>query len=216
MSSISLSTLLARLTPKTGFPFPIGSKRGEGARIATGFEPQESSFGQRDAFGNPVIQITDESLGRYEFMPVVLKMGLTEYQLPNALIMIVGEKAVVETDLMDRGTVFEKVYERPYDISIITTIQSADKTWPADEYKRMAELYHGMSVEEYKVKVSKGSEVLPRDLVTLKCALTYPFLADEDNFLITKIAVLDNEGAEDMEMIQIDGRSNIEFELIIN
>lgn len=210
MSSISLSTLLARLTPKTGFPFPAGAKRGEGSRVATGFEENGNKItDQYDSFGTPVIKVTDEMMGRYEFMPVILDDGIKSYELPNALIMISGEKAAIETDVVDRGTVFEKVYERPYDISIITTIQSTDKKWPAEKYKEMAELYRGVYNDQ-------GKQIMGRDIVTLRCALTNPFLAEKYNFLITKIAVLDNEGAEDMEVIQLDGRSNIEFELIIN
>ncbi|WP_428400359.1 hypothetical protein ABDK00_001655 [Niabella insulamsoli] len=197
-------------------PFPTGPKRGEGDRVASGFDQQEGTLkDQYDSFGNPVIQVTDYSLGRYEFMPVVINDGLKDYNLPNAVIMISGEKGIIETDVIDRGTVFEKVYERPYDISIITTIHSDENLWPAEQYKEIAELYRGKRTDE------QGKKIKGRDLVTLKCALTYPYLKstngedETNNFLITRIAVLDNENSENTEVIQIDGRSNIEFELLI-
>lgn len=214
MSSISLSSLLARLSPKTGFPFPTGPKRGEGKRVQTGFEDNRTTLqNQYDSKGNPVVLVTDENLGRYEFMPVYIDDGLKKYELPNAVVMISGEKGIIETDIVDRGTVFEKVYERPYEISIICTIQHEDrKSWPAERYAEMAELYRGKRTDE------QGKEIAGRDLVTLTCALTWPFLhpAEENNFLITKIAILDNEGSEDTEVIQIDGKSNVEFEMVID
>ncbi|MBK7097907.1 MAG: hypothetical protein IPH58_05590 [Sphingobacteriales bacterium] len=76
----------------------------------------------------------------------------------------------------------------------------------------MAELYRGKRTDE------QGKEIAGRDLVTFTCALTWPFLhpAEENNFLITKIAILDNEGSEDTEVIQIDGKSNVEFEMVID
>jgi hypothetical protein len=41
------------------------------------------------------------------------------------------------------------------------------------------------------------------------------FLQTERNAIITKISVLDNAGAENVEVIQFDLRSNIDFELEI-
>lgn len=211
MSRISLDSLLGRLVHPMGFPFPIGPKRGEANKIAEPFEENKRQLEPHNDFkGTPIVRVTDELLGRYEFMPVVINDGLKDYEIPNAIIMITGEKGIIETDVIDRGTVFEKVYERPYDISIIMTIIGEDKRWPAEQYKELSELYRGKRYEEQENKNING-----RDIVTLRCALTNPFLTGKNNFLITRINILDNEGAENVEVIQIDGRSNVEFELII-
>lgn len=195
---LSLEALLGYVRPKK--------------KIADPFDPQPKTLqNQVDWAGTPIVKITDANMGQYEFMPVVINDGLKDYEIPNAVIMITGEKGIIETDVIDRGTVFEKVYERPYDISIVMTLIGDKKEWPAEAYKQTSELYRGKRYDEQNNK-----SIVGRDLVTLRCALTNPFLQQDNNFLITKIAVLDNEGAENVEVIQIDGRSNIDFELVIN
>jgi hypothetical protein len=52
-------------------------------------------------------------------------------------------------------------------------------------------------------------------IVTIKCALADFFLQTENNAIITKISVLDNAGAENVEILQFELRSNIDFELEI-
>ena len=51
------------------------------------------------------------------------------------------------------------------------------------------------------------------EVLTLKCALTDIFLNPTNNFVMKHIAILDNQGSENVEVIQIDGMSNIDFEL---
>jgi hypothetical protein len=95
------------------------------------------------------------------------------------------------------GTVLEKVFTRPYDISIICTLLGDKGQWPESKIRSMAAIWK------------------KDDLVTLKCALTDIFLQPKENFIITRISFLDAQGAENVEVIQIDGRSNIDFELEI-
>jgi len=207
--SISLKDLLGYIPGSPlGAPFPGVPLEGEGPKVAPGFEgePAQPLQNQADYMGTPVIKVTDEQLGKYDFCPITIDDGLKKYELPISFLMISGQKGIIETDVIDRGTVFEKVFERPYDISILVIIQSEDGTWPAGRYKEIAEMYRGNRLEN-------GEKIKGKDLVTLKCALTNPFLQPEWNFLITKIALQDNGGAEDMEIFQIDGRSNIEFKL---
>ncbi len=193
---INLNTLLNKAAIPVGFPFP----KGEAA-------PQLE--GQVDHFGFPIVKVTDESLGRYEFMPVVINNGQQDFELQNPLIMISGEKGLIETDVTLAGTVFQTVFDRPFDISIVSTILSKDNKWPKDEFKQMVDLYNGQRSD------ANGNPMARKDLVTLKCALTNYFLQPEDNFIITKINLLDNEGAENMEVVEFVGRSNIDFELLI-
>lgn len=196
--NISLSTLLQRITPKSGIPFPGKSLEGDGVHIAPAF-PQTndnpSMTEQVNDWNTKVVRIDESSLGRYTFMPVYIN----GYELPNALIMITGEKGIIETDLTETGTVFEKVYDRPYDIQILVQLIGENKLWPQQQFNELTSLW-------------KGNE-----LVRLKCALTDYFLDPntEYNFLLTKISVLDNGGSESNEFIQFDGRSNIDFELEI-
>lgn len=214
INAINLIEMLGRqvgyATP-LGYPFPGSPLTGEQPKIATGFQDDEdlSLKDQYDVFGTPVVKVTDANLGKYEFKPVFIDNGLIQYELPNPLIMIRGEKGVIETDVLDRGVVFEKVFERPYDISILIQLFDPEHKWPAQQFKDLADLYRGQYT--YDSGVTKTGF----DLVTLRCALTNPFLQPESNFLITKFSLLDNGNAENMEVIQIDGRSNIDFELII-
>lgn len=193
---INLNILLGRVATPAGFPFPKGV-------AAPKLE------GQVDHFGFPVVKVTDESLGKYEFMPVVINDGQQDFELQNPLIMISGEKGVVETEVTYAGTVFQTVFQKPYDISIITTILSKDHKWPKEEFKQMVDLYNGARTDV------NGNKLAAKDLVTLKCALTNYFLQPEDNFIITRIGLLDNGGAENMEVLEFVGRSNVDFELLI-
>jgi hypothetical protein len=210
--NISLQKLLANIPGSPlGAPFPGSPLEGEQQKIATGFESEGVPLleNQYDEFRTPVVKVTDASLGKYEFCPITIDDGLRKYELPISFLMITGQKGIIETDVIDRGTVFEKVFEKPYDISILVIILSENNLWPAARYKEVAEMYRGKRTEQ-------GREITGRDLVTLKCALTNPFLQPESNFLINKIALQDNGGAENMEIFQIEGRSNIDFELLIN
>lgn len=200
--NISLNTLLNRITPKVGLPFPGKSQEGDGVRIASAFPGGSSpaAFAEQvNAWGRKITRIDDTALGRYVFMPV----SIDGYDLPNPLIMITGEKAIIETDLTEVGTVFEKAYMRPYDIQILVQLQGENRLWPERQFKEVTNIWKGA------------------DLVRLDCALTDYFLVpsqiDEHslNFLVTKISVLDNAGSESTEFIQLEGRSNIEFELEI-
>lgn len=88
---------------------------------------------------------------------------------------------------------------KPHDITIIATlIGAAGTSYPDAAMKQLTDLW------------KQG------DLVTIKCALADYFLQATDNAIITKISVLDNAGAENVEVIQFDLRSNIDFELEIS
>lgn len=193
---INLNLLLNRIATPVGYPFP----RGVAAPTVAA---------QVDHWGFPIVKVTDESLGRYEFMPVVINNGSEDLELPNAIIMISGSKSLIETDVTYAGTVFQKAFQKPYDISIVTTVLSKDHNWPKDEFKAIVDLYNGSRTG------ADGSVTNHVDLVTLKCALSNYFLQAEDNFIITRINILDNEGAENMEIVELIGRSNVDFELLI-
>ena len=145
--------------------------------------------------GYDIRKYTDEALGKYEFMPVTID-GIN---IPNAVIMITGEKEIIETNVIEVGTVFEKAFTKPYDITVIATLIGYNTTdWVESEFKEMVNIWK------------------KDDTVTLKCALTSFFLTEKNNALITKISVLENNGSENVEMIQFDIRSNVEFELEID
>ncbi|PZP40642.1 MAG: hypothetical protein DI598_19205 [Pseudopedobacter saltans] len=204
--NISLSTLLQRITPPTGMQFFGKPLEGDGTAIAPPFTNSGGNIAvveQVNDWGTKVTRIDDSSLGQYTFMPVFIN----GYELPNALIMITGEKGIIETDLTEVGTVFEKVYDRPYDIQILIQLIGENKQWPREQFRDITRIYKGEDL-------NTGQD-LNNDLVALKCALTDYFLDANTklNFLITKISVLDNGGSESNEFIQIDGRSNIDFEL---
>lgn len=201
--NISLVDILNKIYGPKGLPFPGSPKTGEGNVIADGFviPDQDKIQDTKTASGGVIKRVTDSVLGQYTFMPV----NLNGYEMPNPLIIITGEKSIIETDVTEVGTVFEKVFTRPYDISIICTLIGENKQWPESDFKAITDLF----------KIGEP--------VVLKNAITDYFIypsgnassSGEGNFLITKISVLDNAGAENVEVIQIDGRSNEPFELEI-
>lgn len=191
MPSIRIIDILNKVYGPKGLPFPGHPKEGDGTAIASGFSIEVDNLKERSDLGTPVRKYDNEDLGSYEFLPATIDGTPIE----NALVIITGEKSIVETDIVDVGTVFEKVFTRPYDISIICTLLGDKGQWPESKVRSMAKLWK------------------KDDLVTLKCALTDIFLQPKNNFLITRINFLDAQGAENVEVIQIDGRSNIDFEL---
>jgi hypothetical protein len=191
MASINVINILSKVFGAKGMPFPSGGITGESPVIASGYEYNGSKLDQRNDTGTPIRKYTDERLGQYEFLPATID-GV---EIPNALVIISGEKSIVETDVVDVGTVFEKVFTRPYSVTIIGTLVGVKGEWPESKLKEMAALW-----EKEK-------------LVTLKCALTDIFLQGKDNLVLTNISVLDAEGSECVEVIQFEGRSNVDFEL---
>ena len=189
---VSLFEILNKVYGPKGLPFPGQPKQGDQPVIAGGFQIDNTDTPNRSHTGTPIRKYDQEDLGRYVFLPVTID----GYDVENPIVIINGEKSIVETDIVDVGTVFEKVFTRPYDISIICTLMGDNKEWPESKIKQMAAIWK------------------KDDLLTIKCALTDIFLEQAtDNFLITRISLLDAQGAENVEVIQIDGRSNIDFEL---
>ena len=193
MANINVLNILSKVFGPRGLPFPQTSLLGDHSVITSGFEISSESIPERSSTGTPIKKYTDQDLGQYNFLPVTIN-GI---DIPNALIIISGEKSIIETDIVDVGTVFEKVFTRPYDITIICTLIGIGGQWPETEIRSIASLW-------------KKDE-----LVTLKCALTDIFIEDRNNMVITKIDILDADGSESVEVIQLSGRSNIDFELEI-
>ncbi|MDI3319128.1 DUF6046 domain-containing protein [Pinibacter soli] len=192
-TTVNVFDVLGKVYGARGIPFPGKPKEGDNNMIATGFEnfaiPPDRTIGKSGV----IKQYTDSVLGRYEFLPATINNVL----IPNAVVLITGEKEIIETTVIDNGTVFEKVFERPFDITIIATLISDDGNWPENDFIKMAKLFRD------------------NDLVTLKCASTNNFLQPENNFLIKKIDLLDSAGSENVEVIQFSGRSNVDFLLEI-
>lgn len=223
--------LLRNVYGAKGLPFPRPPKKGDGTAVAgqffgefatNDFRSEGSAIASNNDYalpalndkanqGNQIRKYDDSHLGTYQFLPASIvwynsqtkKKVVTD--LPNALVIISGEKEIVETTIVDVGTVFEQVFVKPYTISIIATLIGDKGLWPQSLLQDMNALWQ---------------ENAP---VTLRCALTDVFLNKqvngswvnnaENNFIIHKIGIMDNQGAENVEVIQIDGMSNIDFEL---
>ncbi len=194
MATINVINVLNKIFGARGLPFPQSPNKGEGTAIAGEYGDTIGKKQKQFGFKATAIRKFDSSdLGNYVFLPVTID----KIELPNPVVIISGEKEIVETNIVNVGTVFEKVFTKPYDISIICTLIGENRDWPEGELIRMAELYK------------------KDDLVTIKCALTDIFLQAENNAIVTKISILDAQGAENVEVVQFDLRSNIDFELEI-
>ncbi|MBA4196586.1 MAG: hypothetical protein C0459_03435 [Chitinophaga sp.] len=192
VNGLSVFNVLQQVYGAKGIPFPQKPKQGRPSMIAGKYDvqfPNEVLIGDNGT----IKEYTDTVLGKYEFLPCTIN----GYLIPNSIVLISGEKLLIETDVIESGTVFEKVFIRPYDITIISTLIGYDGNWPEQDFETMANLFK------------------EQDLTTLKCISTNMFLQPKDNFLIKKIDVLDSRGTENVEVIQFSGSSNIDFELEI-
>lgn len=196
MANLNVLSILNKVYGAKGIPFPKGPLGDNSTAVAGPFTNGVAApvfKGATDRHGTPVKLVTDAKLGQYVFMPVTIN----GYQMPNPLIIISGEKMLIETDLVEVGTVYEKVFTKPYDISVICTLVGENDEWPEVQLGNIVDLWQ------------------TDEIVTLACALTDLFLQPDNNFIITKISILDNNGAENVEVVQIDGKSNVDFTLNI-
>jgi hypothetical protein len=190
---INVFDILNKVYGPKGIPFPSHADTEPHGLIGSGFKLTNKDTAKRDHVGTAIKQFDSEDLGTYTFLPAVLD-GLN---LPNPVVIISGEKEIVETNIVNVGTVFERVFIKPYSISIIATLVGKDGEWPETELRNVVDVWK------------------KDDVLTLRCALTNVFLKSENNFVVTNIQLLDAQGAENVEVVQIDGRSNIDFELTI-
>lgn len=136
-------------------------------------------------------------LGQPVFMPAWMAKGDDfEIELQNPLIVISGNKTLVETDLVGQnGTVKEFINTQDYSIRIISTIVNKDGTYPESKFYEF-------------VKLVKRNEVL-----TLKCALTDLFLQAKDNVVVTGFSVPDMQGIINAQVLEIQLKSDWYYEL---
>lgn len=183
-----VNTILRTVYGVRGLPFPANPDN-DTLLTAAPFDVPQVSQNTRSGLGTPLWG--GNALGRPVFMPATLD-GL---ELQNPLITITGEKSIIETDVVNVGTVTEKVFTRPYAISIIVTCINAEDTFPEEQVREIVGRWQKNQV------------------LTLECALTDYFLQSSNNFLMRRIALLDMQGVENAQVIQIDGTSNVDFEL---
>jgi hypothetical protein len=191
MITINIPQILNTVYGVRGLPFPGKSNIETVSPVAGDFTAPVQSVKQRSQKGTPLWG--QNLLGRPVFLPAML----AGVDLPNPLISISGEKSIVETDIVDVGTVFEKVFTKPYYITIICTLISEDGSWPEDQLISMYNLWK------------------KDDVLTLECALTDIYLQPKNNFILTNKDLLDMQGVENVQVIQYTGKSNIDFELEI-
>lgn len=201
MSDINVFNILQKIYGARGIPFPLPPKKGDGTAIEKEGKYSAPLVEDVSETGSLIRKYDDQLLGSYQFLPAsidwITKEGANvTTELPNALILVSGEKRIEETDIVDVGTVFEKVFTRPYQVTIICTIIGENGNWPQRQLRELKNVYHDSSV------------------VTLRSALTDIFLEPIiGNFIIQRIDLLDSQGSENVEVIQINGSSNIQFEL---
>lgn len=208
MANISVINLLSKVFGARGLAFPQKPHTIDKEPITSAiYNLPKQYYNNTNQLGTPIRKYTDEKLGRYEFMPVTIN----SIDIPNALIIINGEKEIIETNVLGAitgfdangkpsitgATVFEKAFTKPYEITVIATLIGDNGIYPEQEMWQLTNLWK------------------EDDVVTLKCALTEFFIPKTNNALITKISVLDNAGSENVEVIQFSLRSNIEFNLEI-
>ena len=189
MATISIPQILNAVYGVRGLPFPGKPNTETVSPIAGDFSAPVQTVKERSRKGTPLWG--QNTLGR----PVFLPAKLNGIDLPNPLISISGEKSIVETDIVDVGTVFEKVFTRPYYITIICTLISEDGSWPEDQIIDMYNLWK------------------KDDVLTLECASTDIYLQPKNNFILSNKDLMEMQGVENIQVIQFNGKSNIDFEL---
>lgn len=189
MAVLEVLDILKRVYGARGLAFPGKPNTEAPTLVAPEFEKSPKVSPARSRKGTPLY--AQNALGAWMFLPA----RLNDIELQNPLVSIHGEKAIEETDIVGVGTVFEKVFTRPYDITIICTLINDDDVWPEDQIIQMKELWQ------------------IDDVLTLECAVTDMFLQPRNNFILKTFDLLDMQGVENSQVIQLSGRSNIDFEL---
>lgn len=162
--------------------------------------------GNNEIKGAQIKRIEDEISGAYTFMPVKLYgkgLPIQGYDLPNPVIMFSRETEWIGTDVVGIGHVNEKSFLKPCDITIICTLIGESGKYPVEDFIMISKIWKGET----------GKPDCVGDLLTLKCALTSLFLSASDNFILTSMEILNNEGAENVEAFRLTGRSNFNFSL---
>jgi hypothetical protein len=199
--NVDVFNILQKVYGARGLPFPQPPNKGNGTAIATTGHVTPHDINNVSTTGSLIRKYDDDLLGSYQFLPAYIEWTnektkiTTKTDLPNAVVMISGEKSIEETDIVGVGTVFEKVFTRPYSITIICTLIGENGNWPESKIKELCAMWEQDMV------------------VTLKCALTNLFIDKGNNFIIQKMEIMDNQGSENVEVIQFTGMSNIYFEL---
>lgn len=204
MTQISIKNILTAVYGIRGLPFPGEPSKEKHSFIAPAFKEGIQPGSERSHLGTPLWGTN--ALGRPVFLPAIID-GL---ELPNPLVTITGEKEIVETTLVDVGTVFEKVFTKPYDITFICTL--IGDSLEDNFFSGSAVVAN--SFPERQITAMRDLYVKDK-VVTLECALTDIFLQPRNNLIIKSCSLLDMQGVENAQVIQITGRSNIDFELQI-
>lgn len=197
MAKFSVKDVLLDVIGYKGLPYPgvwfptvNRSKSGEDFEY-DGDGPHDRQYSD---LGSTVRKM--DAQGRWYYLPVVFEYDGKEYEIPNAVISFTGKKSIVETAMIGRkGSVKELISIDDYEISIEGIALAED--FPEDALSELNELYN------------------INEAVTLKCALTDLFLADEDRVVIKSLDVSDMKGTESFQVFKIDLVTDCGFELTI-
>lgn len=137
-----------------------------------------------------------DAKGRWYYMPVTLIYQGKEYELPNVVIKISGQKTIVSTPMVGRsGTVKELININDYEISVTGAVVSDD--FPEDGISELNKLYN--------INESIG----------LKCALTDIFMQKDDQVVIKNIELAEMRGIEHVQLFTLNMLTDKNFELTI-
>lgn len=145
------------------------------------------------------------TLGQPVFLPASIywyKDGqLLSIEIPNPIVVISGRKKIKENYLAGKnaqGSIVETIGLQNYQITILATAITGDKSYPHDELKVLSDLW-------------KRNEVL-----TLRNKITDRYLQKENNVIITNISEPDMRGITNAQVVQLSLISQSYFELEIN
>lgn len=189
--------LLSVGIPAIPFPMPLFEQRmTEAQEFPQTLEKVSQKRANQSGRGETALW-GENLLGQPVFMPVWMAKGDDfEIELQNPLVVITGNKSLVETNLVGQnGTVKEFINTQDYQIRIVSTIVNKDGTYPETKFY------------EY-IKLIKRNEVL-----TMKCALTDLFLQAKDNVVVTGFNVPDMQGIVNAQVIEISLKSDWYYEL---
>ena len=197
VSQFNLGDMLLNVIGYKGLPYPGGFiPDAPGKYKADGYEyPGEQASEKTSSYFGSTLRKKDAQ-GRWYSMPIVLEHKGTEYEIPNAVISICGNKRIVETAMVGRkGTVKELISVDDYEIRIAGVCLDVD--FPDQQINALNELYN------------------INESVTLKCALTDIFLDEEDKVVIKSIDFAEMKGCETAQVFTMELVTDRSFELIL-
>ena len=158
--------------------------------------PEAPALPTETAGGTPIRK--QDALGRWYFLPILVRSSLGKMELPCAVISVTGRKRIVETPLVGRrGAVNELVGVDSYEAETTTILVGEDGNYPEEAVRQMRDLYE------------------LNESVELICAVTDLIFESDERVIFKSVDFPAVGGAENVQVVKLTARTDAAVELIL-